>query len=70
MKEPVRFNATSLPANLLTNDGAEFQSALEKALNFESRNPDERRPIFAEKSVVEWEEWAKEFDLPIVAVKQ
>ncbi len=47
-----------------------FRAALEKALNFESRNPDEWRPIFAKKSAAKWEEWAKEFDLPIVAVKQ
>jgi alpha-methylacyl-CoA racemase len=61
-----------------TNDGwvavgalePHFRAALEKALNFESRNPDEWRPIFAKKSAAKWEEWAKEFDLPIVAVKQ
>ena len=47
-----------------------FRAALEKALNFESRNPEEWRPIFAKKSAAEWEAWAKEFDLPIVAVKQ
>jgi alpha-methylacyl-CoA racemase len=46
-----------------------FKAAMEKALNFESKNPDELRPIFAQKSAAEWEEWAREFDLPIVAVK-
>jgi crotonobetainyl-CoA:carnitine CoA-transferase CaiB-like acyl-CoA transferase len=47
-----------------------FRSALEKALDFDSRNPDDWRPIFAKKSAAEWETWAKDFDLPIVAVKQ
>ncbi len=47
-----------------------FRAALEEALDFESRDPEEWRPIFAMKSAAEWEEWAKEFDLPIVAVRQ
>ena len=47
-----------------------FKAALVKALNCESRDPEDWRPIFAKKSAAEWEAWAKEFDLPIVAVKQ
>lgn len=47
-----------------------FKVAMEKALNFEPKSPDELRPIFVKKRATEWEEWAKELDLPIVAVKQ
>ncbi len=47
-----------------------FRKGLEQALQFESRDPEEWRPIFASKSAAEWEEWAKQYDLPIVVVKQ
>lgn len=47
-----------------------FKIAMEKALNFHPKTPDELRPIFATKSATEWESWAKELDLPIVAVRQ
>jgi alpha-methylacyl-CoA racemase len=46
-----------------------FKKALEKALDVEANNPDSLRPIFIEKTASEWEEWAKELDLPILAVK-
>jgi Fe-S cluster biosynthesis and repair protein YggX len=43
---------------------------MEKTLNFEPKNPGELRQIFDQKSAAEWEEWAKELDLQVVAVKQ
>jgi hypothetical protein len=43
---------------------------MEKTLNYELKNPGEVGQIFDQKSAAEWEEWAKELDLPIVAVKQ
>lgn len=46
-----------------------FRAAMEKALDFDSRDPEDWKPIFAKKSALEWEEWAKEFDLPILAVR-
>ncbi len=46
-----------------------FKSAMEKALGFKPENPEELRSIFARKSGAEWEAWARELDLPIVAVR-
>lgn len=46
-----------------------FQKALEAALDFKSSDPDEWRPIFAKKGAAEWEDWAKDIDLPIVAIR-
>ena len=47
-----------------------FKQALEQALDVTGQTPEEWRPLFANRNAAEWEAWAKEFDLPIVAVKQ
>lgn len=47
-----------------------FKVALEKALGIKPKGPQDLRPIFAKKSALEWENWAVERNLPIVAVKQ
>ncbi len=46
-----------------------FKKALEKALGVTADSPEVLRPIFVEKTATDWEAWAKEYDLPIVAVR-
>ncbi len=46
-----------------------FKKNMEKALDVEATSPDVLKPIFIKKTAAQWEEWAKEFDLPIVAVR-
>lgn len=47
-----------------------FKKGLEKALGINVGSPDSLRPVFAEKTASEWETWAKNLDLPIVAVNE
>ena len=47
-----------------------FKKRMDEALGVASRSPEELRPVFLGKGAVEWEEWAKEYDLPVVAVKE
>ncbi len=46
-----------------------FKKALNEALDCEPEAPDDLRPLFKVKTVKEWELWARERDLPVVAVK-
>ncbi|MDH4007354.1 MAG: CoA transferase [Desulfuromonadales bacterium] len=46
-----------------------FKRALEDALEVTADSPEILRPIFAQKTASAWEEWAKEYDLPVIAVR-
>ncbi len=46
-----------------------FKKGLATALDLDFKSPAALRPVFAQKTAGEWEAWAKDFDLPIVAVK-
>jgi crotonobetainyl-CoA:carnitine CoA-transferase CaiB-like acyl-CoA transferase len=46
-----------------------FKKALFEALDCSPKDADALRPLFKERSSADWEEWAKERDLPLEAVK-
>lgn len=46
-----------------------FKKGMAKALGLDFKTIAELRPVFTQKTAEEWEAWAKDFDLPIVAVK-
>lgn len=46
-----------------------FRAGLVKALDLDFKCPEDLQPVFLQKSASEWETWAIEFDLPIVAIK-
>jgi alpha-methylacyl-CoA racemase len=46
-----------------------FRKALFEALDCNPKDADDLRPLFKERSSAAWEEWAKERDLPLEAVK-
>ena len=45
-----------------------FKKRLEEAMGCKVSSPEKLRPLFAAKSAQAWELWAKEYDLPIVAI--
>lgn len=45
-----------------------FKKRLAEALGCEFNSPEQLRPLFVAKSAKDWELWAKEYDLPIVAI--
>lgn len=45
-----------------------FKQRMEQALGVRLANPEQLRPFFAAKTADAWEEWGKEYDLPIVAI--
>lgn len=47
-----------------------FKIAMQEALNGESQSQQDLSRIFRKKTCSEWEAWAKELDLPIVAIKE
>jgi alpha-methylacyl-CoA racemase len=46
-----------------------FKKTLFEALDCSPKDADDLRPLFKERSSAAWEEWAKERDLPLEAVK-
>lgn len=46
-----------------------FKKRMDEAFGCAATNPDELRPLFKTKTPQEWQQWATDVDLPIVAVK-
>jgi alpha-methylacyl-CoA racemase len=46
-----------------------FKKALDKAIGFEVKKPEDLRPVFIEKAAAEWEAWAQKYDIPVVVVQ-
>lgn len=47
-----------------------FKITMQNALNCEGQSQQELNSIFSKKTCSDWEAWAKELDLPIVAIKE
>lgn len=45
-----------------------FKKRLEEALGCEVNSPEQLRPFFTTRTAEAWEQWAREYDLPIVAI--
>ncbi|MFZ3209091.1 MAG: CoA transferase [Geobacteraceae bacterium] len=46
-----------------------FKKRMEEALGLAAKYPDDLRPVFRTKTDMEWELWARKFDLPIAVVR-